>query len=124
MMKFTVIALFAFSVVANPIPSKLGSFLKLDSSVDQFSFAAARDQELTKIEQDPCAGCTDAHVVTYQKCMSQVSNNPCTIQYTGVAFDNPCCVLKQKDGMCGRCKAMGARPHYGSRWTDQLNAGV
>merc|ERR1719224_33333 len=119
-MKATVVILCALTVSADP----LGSFLKLDSSVDSFSFAAARDQELSKIEQDPCAGCVDSHVVSYQKCMSALGSNSCTKQYTGVAFDNGCCVMAQKHGMCLRCKGMGARPHYNSKWTDQQNLGV
>merc|ERR1719207_417091 len=112
------------TAVADPIPAKLGAFLKLDSSIESNSFAAVRDQELTKIEQDPCAGCVDSHVVSYQKCMSTLSNNPCTLQYTGVAFDNGCCVMAQKHGMCLRCKGMGAPSHYNSNWTDQQNLGV
>merc|ERR1719158_2544012 len=121
-------ALCTMVVMADPIPAKLGSFLKMDSKMDSSfdswnsnTFTATRDQELSKIEQDPCAGCFDAHVVRYQTCMSTLSNNPCTLQYTGVAFDNDCCVTAQKHSMCGRCNAMGAAPHYGSKWTDQVN---
>merc|ERR550537_1594049 len=120
MMKATVLALCVLTIAAEP----WGSLLKLDSSVDQLSFTAARDQELDQLEQDPCAGCVDSHVVSYQKCMSSVGSNPCTKQYTGVAFDNGCCVMKEKHGMCLRCKSMGARPHYNSKWTDQQNLGV
>merc|ERR1719465_341438 len=100
MMKATVIAICTLAVSANPIGGKLGSFLKLESS-DSLSFTAARDNELAAIEQDPC-----------------------TKQYTGVAFDNGCCVMAQKHSMCLRCKGMGARPHYNSKWTDQQNLGV
>merc|ERR1719310_752863 len=85
------------------------------------SFTEARDEELAAVQQDPCAGCVDSHVVSYQKCMSTLGSNPCTKQYTGVAFDNGCCVMAEKHSMCLRCKGMGARPHYNSKWTEQQN---
>merc|ERR1719263_1254054 len=99
----------------------LGSFLNLKA---EDTFAAVRQKELEKIEQDPCAGCADPQVVSYQKCAASLAYNPCSTQYTGVAFDNSCCVVKQKHGMCLGCKGMGARPHYNSKWTDQLNSGT
>merc|ERR1740115_67031 len=100
------------------VGGKLGSFLNLGGEV---TFASVQQNELDSIKQDPCAGCVDSHVVSYQKCMSGMGGNPCTKQYTGVAFDNSCCVMKEKHGMCLRCKSMGARPHYNSKWTDQQN---
>merc|ERR1719453_1992598 len=76
------------------------------------------------LQQDPCAGCSDPHVVSYQKCQVSMAHNPCSTQYTGVAFDNSCCIAKEKHGRCLGCKASGARPHYNSKWTDQKNLGV
>jgi len=74
--------------------------------------------------QDPCAGCMDTHVVEYQKCQSTTKYNPCAKQYTGVAFDNHCCIVKEQHGRCLQCKAQGTRKHYNSKWTDQKNSGV
>merc|ERR1719408_698146 len=105
---------------------KLGSFLKIGAEVNfgAGAFAAARQEELSHVEQDPCAGCSDPHVVQYQKCSTEMAYNPCAKQYTGVAFDNHCCTIKEKHGRCLQCKSQGARPHYNSKWTDQLNSGV
>merc|ERR1719506_2810751 len=74
--------------------------------------------------QDPCAGCTDPAVVEYQKCSSTMKYNPCAKQYTGVAFDNHCCIVKEQHMRCLQCKAQGTRKHYNSKWTDQKNSGV
>merc|ERR1712224_792850 len=74
--------------------------------------------------QDPCAGCTDPAVVEYQKCSSTMKYNPCAKQYTGVAFDNHCCIVKEQHMRCLQCKAQGTRKHYNSKWTDQKNTGV
>jgi len=74
--------------------------------------------------QDPCAGCSDTALTVHQKCAVSMSHNPCSTQYTGVAFDNSCCISKEKHGRCLGCKSSGDRPHYGSRWTDQKNTGV
>lgn len=75
-------------------------------------------------KQDPCSGCSDAQVVQHQKCMVEMTNNPCTKLYTGVAFDKDCCVMKDKHARCLMCKSQGARPHYNSKWTDQMHLGV
>jgi len=50
--------------------------------------------------------------------------NPCAKQYTGVAFDNHCCIVKEQHMRCLQCKAQGTRKHYNSKWTDQKNTGV
>jgi len=76
------------------------------------------------VAQDPCAGCTDPAVVEYQKCSSTMEYNPCAKQYTGVAFDNHCCIVKEQHMRCLQCKAQGTRKHYNSKWTDQKNTGV
>merc|ERR1719261_1493097 len=98
-MKAVAFALCVFSVASSEPLAKLGSFLNMG-------------QELSNIEQDPCAGCSDPYVVQYQKCMTEMSNNPCTKQYTGVAFDNGCCITKEQHGRCLTCKSQGTRPHY------------
>jgi len=78
----------------------------------------------TTSKQDPCAGCSDTALTSHQKCAVSMSHNPCSTQYTGVAFDNSCCIAKEKHGRCLGCKSSGDRPHYGSRWTDQKASGV
>merc|ERR1719359_1853989 len=115
-------AAFSLCILAVAASDPLASFLNLGS--ETATFAAVRDQELEAIEQDPCAGCSDPYVVQYQKCMVSMSNNPCTTQYTGVAFDNGCCITKEKHGRCLTCKSEGSRPHYNSKWTDQANSGM
>merc|ERR1719247_388657 len=114
-------AVFALCVLVAAASDPLGSFLNMNA---QETFASVRDEELAQMEQDPCAGCSDPHVVQYQKCQTEMSYNPCSKQYTGVAFDNHCCVIKEKHGRCLGCKSQGARPHYNSKWTDQANLGV
>ena len=50
---------------------------------------------LASVAQDPDAGCTDPAVVEYQECSSTMKYNPYVKQYTGVALDNHCCIVKE-----------------------------
>jgi len=85
---------------------------------------AQKDKKAVLAQQDPCAGCSDTALTSHQKCAVSMSHNPCSTQYTGVAFDNSCCIAKEKHGRCLGCKSSGDRPHYGSHWTDQATSGV
>jgi hypothetical protein len=78
----------------------------------------------SKNVQDPCSGCSDPHVTSYQECMVKSPINPCRKMESGMSADNHCCVVKEKHKRCLGCKASGDRPHYSSKFTDQAASGT
>jgi len=62
-------------------------------------------------------------VLNYQECQKGLKASPCSKQYTGVAFDNHCCIVQEKHKRCLGCKSAGTRPNYNTKYADQLATG-
>merc|ERR1740121_1385627 len=78
-----------------------------------FAAAPAHGLKLGKLEQDPCAGCTEALSQAYQTCAMKYGN-PCAetsnaglvIEGEGTKKDVSCCMKKEKHDRCMTCKTM------------------